>query len=179
MNEGYVLRNLIFGNEFAFIASIPQLGKDRKEPKMKSKEPRYSIGDFVKVQWEMSREGFRHIIWIARTFGIKPRLGQIVGLATRYSGDRTISLNMGDPSYFTPSESHTFWLVRFGLLNKPVCVREEDMRLARVDEVKELPRLYMRRCRMGSREKKLLSEDSKSWPRDSRGRWISGPLIHK
>lgn len=137
-----------------------------------------SIGDYVIVSSKMFRTGSTHICWVSLTLG-KSQLGQIVGLVTRYDGDIKSGYSCDfefDPSYFVPTKTHVFWEVKFGFLNKPIYVRDEDIQFASIDEVEELPKLYTRQCSYSEKDKKLLSEDSKDWPRDSKGRWISDRL---
>lgn len=145
------------------------------------KTHKYSIGDYVIVFRKKFRDKKNLVVkWQTIFSFLAPRLGQVVGLCTRYDG-KTIWPTMSydgdcDPPYFQREKSHRFWLVRFGLMNKPVEIGEEDMRLAAINEVKELPTLYPKPV-MLEREKQNLSEDSKHWPRDERGRWIVGPAV--
>jgi len=137
---------------------------------------KYSIGDYVIVSSKMNRVGLTHIKWVCFKL-TKPQFGQVIGLATRYDGNIKGGYSYGfefDPNYFIPTQTHLFWQVKFGLLNKPIYVREEDIRLATIDEVEELPKLYMSRCPYSDKDRKYLSEDSKNWPRDSKGKWTKG-----
>jgi len=105
-----------------------------------------------------------------------PRVGQVVGLCVRYDGEIEWG-SVEDPSFFVPDKRHLFWLVRFGMVNKPVCVYGGDMRLAEIGEVADLPYVFPRRV-VSEREKECLSADSACWPRDVMGRWTSGPVVH-
>jgi hypothetical protein len=121
----------------------------------------------------MGRTGSTSISW--RSLKLKKfQLGQVVGLVTRYNGRIEYPTNYWDESgaYFVPTDTHVFWQVKFGLMNKPVFVRTNDMRLATIDEVEELPKLYMRQYQWDDRTRKAISEDSKHWPRDTKGRWV-------
>ena len=148
---------------------------------MKADNRRYSIGDYVIVSRKMRRYKLGVAVkWEPGFTYRSPQLGQVVGLCTRYDGKVMYSnVNNGweyDPPYFAPEKAHQFWLVRFGLTNKPVCVRAEDMRLAAVDEIADLPYSYPPSS-MSERDKENLRVDSRNWPRDEKGRWIAGPAI--
>ena len=149
---------------------------------MKQDKYKYSIGDYVVVAAPMVRRQQGSIrLWCYSFRYRTPRIGQVVGLCTRYDGEikggGMNSFGGYDPPYFVPSKAHHFWLVRFGLTNKPIEVSEGDMRLAGVDEVIDLPYSYPPPS-VSERDKKNLSVDSKNWPRDEKGRWIEGPVVH-
>lgn len=141
---------------------------------MKQDKYKYSIGDYVVVYFCMMRvERDCKIEW-EKLFPYRdPRIGQIVGLCTRYDGEIKSDKWC---NWLAVSKSHRFWLVKFGLSNKPVCVSEGGMELAKINEVIDLPYSYPPSS-MTNRDKKNLSEDSKNWPRDEKGRWTKGPMV--
>ena len=137
---------------------------------------KYSIGDYVIVLHVMQRHDSHGIKWVPRKLG-QSQLGQITGLARRHDGD----VKGGgyctypedyEPRYFVSTGNHLFWQVKFGLLNQSVLVHDEDMRLANINEVEDLPKLYTRSY-WDDKSRKALSDDSKHWDRDAKGRWIS------
>lgn len=132
---------------------------------------KYSIGDYVMVSREMVRRDSHGIKWVPQKLN-PPRLGQVAGLAVRHDGKMEYSLNYEEGAYFVSEGTHTFWQVKFGLMNKPICVQNDDIRLATVDEVEDLPKLCVRNCWTDSM-KQSMSKDSKNWGRDSKGRWTS------
>jgi len=134
-------------------------------------ELKHSIGDYVVVSDVMNRRGRTHVTWVS-CHCVKPRLGQIVGLAVRYNGRIEHECEWEDPSYFVPEQTLTFWQVKFGLINKPVLVREDGLRLANLEEIEELPKLYQQRVSWNEQSKNDLSKDSQEWPRDKKGRWL-------
>ena len=143
----------------------------------------YGIGAYVIIHKTMMRDkqGSK-VTWrkALEYVPTKPRLGQVVGLTTKYDGVVKYETDTDFLChYFAPSKAHRLWLVRFGLTNKPVCVAEEDMRPAVVggDEIHELPYSFPPQV-MSERDKKYLSDDSKHWPRDAKGRWTKGPVSH-
>lgn len=139
---------------------------------------KYKIGNFVivsKIQIR-ARPGNR-VVWQPSLPYVKTptRLGQVVGICTRFDGFVNY---VSDWHYFVPSKSHRFWLVRFGLINKAVEVAEENMRLAPAEETHELPYRWPVQ-KMSECDKQNLRDDSKSWPRDGRGRWVAGSAVHR
>jgi len=140
---------------------------------------KYSIGDYVIVSKIMFRDikGSK-VIWRKLPL-IGNILGQVVGLCTRYDGhvEGGNTYFYDYSTYFVQEKTHLFWLVRFGLMNKDVQVREEDMRMATTEEVEEIPTRYPKPS-MSEQDKKYLREDSKIWPRDKKGRWIKCTPTH-
>lgn len=133
----------------------------------------YGIGTYVMVHRRFGRTklGSGIVKWASIVLA-KSRLGQVVGLCTRYDGKVHSEVHYeGCANYFVPTKSHRFWLVRFGLMNKPVCVADDGMRLATIDEVEKLP-LQSPRQTWSEQDKQEASEESKTWPRDKKGRWI-------
>jgi hypothetical protein len=143
---------------------------------------RFQIGDYVVVKKVMMREKVgNQVKWRqALPFILTPRrIGQIVGITTRYDGFVEYE-GLGEDGgfyYFSPTKAHCFWLVRFGLSNKEVCVADEDLYYAGDNARHPLPYSYPLR-KMDSLTKQVLREDSKRWPRDTKGRWTKGPCIH-
>lgn len=137
---------------------------------------KFDIGDWVIVKKTMFRDkqGDK-VTWRTRLpfVSTKPRVGRVVGLCTRYDGE--ISCEDWDFRYFVQKKSHRFWLVKFGLMNKAVEVSEEDMRLAKVKEIEDFPTLSPPPT-IPVEAREFLSEDSKHWPRDEKGRWRFGPM---
>jgi len=143
------------------------------------KKPRqYKIGDCVLVCNIMRRDEQGDTIKWRKNFPFtKSRLAQITGLCKRYDGRIEGHYDDVCATYFVPSKTHTFWLVRFGLMNKEIPVSEEDIILAPANTAKDLPTIYPRPS-MSERERQALREDSKHWPRDEKGRWATGPCVH-
>uniref|UniRef100_A0A6M3J0M9 Uncharacterized protein n=1 Tax=viral metagenome TaxID=1070528 RepID=A0A6M3J0M9_9ZZZZ len=143
------------------------------------KQRQYKIGDTVLVNRAMWRgiQG-RSVKWMKGFPFPKLRLAQITGLCKRYDGHIKGDYDDVCVTYFVPSKTHTFWLVRFGLMNKEVPVSEEDITPATVHTAENLPTIYPRPS-MSERDKQLLREDSVNWPRDEKGRWVAGPCVHE
>lgn len=132
---------------------------------------KYSIGDYVMVSCKMVRQEQSGIEWVPRKLK-SLQLGQIVGLVVRYDGKMKYPINYEEGAYFVSSSTHIFWQVKFGLMNKPICVRADGIRLATIDEVKDLPKMHVRNY-WTDKMRQSVSEDSKNWGRDSKGRWSS------
>ena len=137
---------------------------------------KHTIGDYVVVFGAMFRKGSTCVTWIPLSYN-KSRLGQVVGLATKYDGDIEHDFGWVDPNYFVPRKTHRFWQVKFGLMNKPVFVREEDVRLATIDEVEELPKLYQNRAPWNKQAKQDMREEVQNFPRDKNGRWVKNEKL--
>jgi hypothetical protein len=132
---------------------------------------KYSIGDYVVVLYKMQRRSSSGIKWVPQKLN-SPRLGQVVGLAVRHDGKMECPLNYEEGAYFISENTHVFWQVKFGLMNKPIYVRTCDMRLATIDEVEDLPKMCVHNYWTDAM-RRAMSEDSKNWGRDSKGRWTS------
>lgn len=131
---------------------------------------RYEIGDYVVVSWKMCRTGSLKVEWKSMQMA-REKVGQVVGKKVCFDGTVCHSPVYDEPSWFKPTKRYVFWLVRFGMLNKPIAVSTEGMRLARVDEIVNLPEMYSRRASWSVGDCKGLSEESESFPRDEKGRW--------
>ena len=133
----------------------------------------YDIGDYVIVNRRFGRTkpSGNIVIWASIVL-TKPRLGQIAGMKRVYDG-KVQYVHDIDPGYFVPSKTHTVYLVRFGMLNKAICVEEQGMRLAELEEINKLPKLFTQSSICPDLIRRALSEDSKLWPRDKKGRWIT------
>jgi len=109
---------------------------------------KFSIGDCVLVtktvqKWEVGSEPETGYTEYRRTFLERPAnvRGFIVGaqflrtgISRAYSNGRFI---------FYPSGTKFVYLVRYGVLNKPVHVEEKDM--TRIDKIKNFPLLWRRK----------------------------------
>jgi hypothetical protein len=56
-------------------------------------------------------------------------MGQIAGATRRYDGMITFSSH-DEQGYFTPSNSHVLWKIRYGIFNKAVEAFERDLEIA-------------------------------------------------
>jgi len=150
--------------------------------KKKVFQPQFFIGDFVVVSGHQIRqEKGRHAKWIPDPINIirykEPKMGQVCGLRRVYDGERVYSIyGSSEPDRFIPGISRTFYLVRFGMLNKPVLCSGEQLKVH--DNFKFLryfkspiPQLSMRKHKWTDSERKQMSGISKDWPRDEKGRW--------
>jgi hypothetical protein len=108
----------------------------------------YKIGDWVEVR-AVAKE-FRgakpnHKIWCSESLR-HPRIGQVVGKTCRFEGIINHGSYSGmygeeyDPGSLDITARKEFWLVRFGMMNKPVLVCYADMIPVNEHPI-ELPRL--------------------------------------
>ena len=148
-------------------------------------ENKYDMGDFVvvnKVQTKNKKYSQNcKVTWLSTAYPV-PRLGRIVGLCKRQDGvvEWNIDWETGydEGPYLVLDKIHTFYLVRYGWFNKPVCVAAENMRLATLGEINELPGLFQNRQPMSEQAKQYLREDSQNWPRKSDGKFAKGNMLN-
>lgn len=139
----------------------------------------YNIGDFVVVSSKVVRQvSSTGKVRYVKVLLPEPRLGQVTGLVRKFEGEIEYCSSRSslfdaswEPPWLKVSNSRLFCEVRFGYLNKPVLVLYEGMRIAKIDEVEELPLLYHKHFILPPEQKRLICEDSKNWPRDEKGRW--------
>jgi len=140
---------------------------------------RLQIGDVVEVRTtiEAGYEGItRNERKLFRTELETPKIGQVVGLKRLYLGKYN-SGNFDDQAYLQVERGVTVWLVRFGMLNRPVCVQDEDLvlryKMPKLFRFK-LPLLDAKRTPWSEEYKKEQREIMKNAPRDEKGRWKKG-----
>jgi hypothetical protein len=166
---------------------------------MSKKKLKFNIGDIVLISAEIDpsyvEERNNKPIKVYRRYSYPyPKEGQIVGAARRFFGEiisPSGSIGSGYdpydyeycPGYLDIKDSKFLWLVRLGLLNKPLFCLEEDLKLK--DKVYphsiraipkwgkqyELPLLYSEQPPFPDELRKLLSEEAKQAPRDKKGRF--------
>lgn len=147
---------------------------------------RFKVGDVVCVQ---------HIVEpfydpanrrrIMRQLLEEPVFGRVVGLTRiqlgeyKEGGEYAPSIVSPEPDYEPPyldiKKQETVWLVRFGMLNRPVKVLDEDIQ-GPLDPMQHrdfvMPLMYQKRHNWPQEFRDDLSRQSKDWPRDERGRWV-------
>lgn len=159
-------------------------------------KPKFNIGDYVEARpssIEYADEPYKdeygtwHIRQLDKTDGEEYHKtickksykikGVIVGATRRFLGihrHETLSGDFNDTyesPYLEITGSKLFWKIRQGYLNKAVEALEEDIRLIEpVKSVKrkQIPLKYADTSRINW---KSVSQDSKNWPRDEKGRW--------
>jgi len=139
----------------------------------------FDIGDFVIVKTQtIKRRSNKKVTWIDSKYS-KPRLGRIVGLCRRFDGDIEIGPWVKDyddswdaPRYLNCTKENILYEIRLGWFNKPIYVQLENMRLAKLDEIKDLPMLFTNVLPWSEESRNSLREDIKNAPRDKTGRFI-------
>jgi len=109
----------------------------------------------------------------------KKMWGQICGLCRVCEGMRT---NNGEDGVdFKTTKVHTFYEIRFGMLNKPVLAAEDDFipegtlvfsETNIIREIRELPMRIANYQEWNERSKAAMRNWMKDWPRDNKGKWI-------
>lgn len=95
---------------------------------------------------------------------------RVTGIARRYGGVRNPGTGYGedyDPPIFIPSSAVDLVAVRRGMSNKEILVSPEHVDPC--EPAEEYPRRYMEGWT--PEERRQMSEMSKKWPRDKKGRW--------
>ncbi len=148
----------------------------------------YSIGDYVVVHNTSitSYDNDRHppddaeilAKIIQKTELNPPTIGIVVGMCHLQEGkririkgyDRDGILCDIDQPKFECTKSHKVYLIRFGMLNKPVKVMFGD--LERVDKLPAKYKFPMLFSKVWTKEDKLItSKASENWPRNNSGEW--------
>ena len=109
----------------------------------------------------------------------EPKIGQVVGLCHVQTGEydwTTISNDEDgyypDEPYLNTKETHSLWLVRFGMYNHPVKVQDKDLTLTGMGEkIPKFPLLSVNQAEWTPAYRQMLSEEAKSMPRNSLGRF--------
>lgn len=152
--------------------------------KTKFNYEQFDIGDWVKVTkilYIISSEHERKKIDIPGK--IKPRLGRITGV--KYLREGKIELPFDADAYFIHKNTIICWEIRTGLTNKPFYALPEDIELCALSDIENLEFPILKgefdqwKGHQAEQLKRDLSEDSKLWPRDEKGRWIKQNLSIK
>jgi len=144
---------------------------------------RFQIGDVVQVKatteadYDDHSKNERKLI---KTELEEAKLGLIVGLKRLHLGiynDGHYDFDGGQPPYLQVKNVVTVWLVRFGMLNRSVCVQDEDLRTVhRTSRLFPwsggLPILDAKRMPWPEQCRKEQSELMQNAPRDEKGRWL-------
>lgn len=134
------------------------------------KKYKFKIGDCVEVYASMVpvyRDGKR---LISRVPIYEPKKGIICGMKRRVEGKIVGSNHYGllddyDPPYLNPEKVILLYQVKQGMLNVPMEVLEEDIKFIPAFQI---PMLF---SEWNKRERERLSEYSKHFPRDEKGRF--------
>jgi hypothetical protein len=130
----------------------------------------FAIGDWVSVaaeSWPKSGYGIRRIIRLELR---PPAIGQVCGAKRVFTG----KIDFIDPQengerFLAVEKSHFFWLVRFGMLNKPKLVHQKD--LSRCGAGVPLPLLQLQPFPWSDNDREMQREAAREMPRDINGRF--------
>jgi len=139
-----------------------------------SKKPKFHLGQWVKVKAVCSmvytKEGKRIV---ERTQKIAE--GQVIGVVWRqkgqyekgWGGRGIFSYEDAEPSYLKVKGSVKLWKVAVSLSNRPLEAMEQD-----IEPIEREGSVPMRLpVEVDEDHRRWLREESKTWPRDERGRW--------
>ena len=99
----------------------------------RKKEFKFTIGNWVEFDRVAEIYYNKENNKVIEIYPLKvSKLGQIVGLTSRYTGKYAITRGTNDndyneEAYLKDPKFHFFWLVKTGLINKPFLVLEEDL----------------------------------------------------
>ena len=140
---------------------------------MNMKQLKFDIGDWVEFSvvrvrcrvWETPERR----VWESEKKS-KPMHGRVVGLARKVDGVYH-SATCYDSGYLEPTNSHVFYQVKLGWLNKPLLVAEEDMVLYQPETRPTFPLMPVAYY-WSEDDKAIQREEVATWPRDAKGRWM-------
>ena len=146
---------------------------------------KYNIGDLVRVTKKSymgyDKDGNRRVY----TFGElkEPLIGKICGMKRKFLGKYKRQDEVSyygeyihESAYLEVKGSVLFYEVKQGMLNKPILVLEENIeRLLSAELILkfryQFPLIYSRKVVCSEEERKIMSEYSKSFPRDSKDKF--------
>ena len=150
------------------------------------KQYKYNIGDLVRVIGE-SEVGYdeadnRDIYTIKFN---EPIIGKICGMKRKFLGKYNpqtpsykyaYDIDVTEQAFLDVKGSVLLYEVKQGMLNKPILVLEEDIeRLSSAELILkfryQFPLIYSHKVVYSEEERKIMSEYSKSFPRDEKGRF--------
>ncbi len=140
----------------------------------------YDIGDYVEIKAIAERSKSyqtKESKFVKQTFGT-PKIGRIVGIAKRFEGKINIGSYGGydgyddGGNYLMIERSLDFYKVRLGMMNSSLLVFPEDIQLIKPENINSFPLRFTNSLAWNSDDRERLSEDSKDWPRDKKGRWL-------
>jgi len=145
------------------------------------KQYKYNIGDLVKVikksYVDYDETGEREVYTQELD---KPIIGKVSGIKRKFLGKYNPQSSPGQnyfeetnygPAYLEVKGSVLFYEVKQGMLNKPILVLEENIILLERWMMSENLPLFFTPFKLTEQDKKNLSEYSKAFSRDSKGRF--------
>lgn len=141
------------------------------------KKPRFKIGEWVETNTIVTF-GYKGDKRVPIKFK-RNVIGQIVGATYRHTGEYSHGIKHGgymegydyEQASLVGGDRVLVWQIKIGYLNKPVEALGEDIFIAWHSREKGLPWLHTRN-KWPQWAKDKLSGESKSWPRDEKGRWV-------
>ena len=133
------------------------------------KQTKFEIGDWVQCNsYRVRRRNYANnaIKW-EKKVPETPFIAQVTGAGYRFNG-RVLKGYEDEGPYFDPQECFFVYKIKRGLTNKEIIVKENDIEHAIVSLWTTLPFKYVN---YPEHYRKILSEESKSYPRDAKGRF--------
>lgn len=136
---------------------------------------KFDIGDWVKTKTIVYfdydyLEDYKKKLFIKRKMFrmLTKRKGRIVGMTYRNIGERKEEFWM-EQAIFKTTKRILVYLVKEGMINKPFECLPKDLKRIKAEE---FPFCKSHKVMWTKEMKKELSEYSKEFPRDKKGRWI-------
>jgi hypothetical protein len=140
---------------------------------------KFKIGTWVEVKAKVftcfNNDGSRTI---ESSPLFKPIIGQIVGAKRKHEGQlrdwntHEDFFSTKPEWYLESSGTKLVWLVRQGIMNKPIEAFEEDIKLFICTTHIVLPDIHRYQWKMNEEDRNMLRKKMKNVPRDSKGRWM-------
>jgi len=140
-----------------------------------AKKYKYTVGDWVEVRnvvdfVYISQK--RKMVRASSEEDFESYIGQIVGYKYCYTGN---TVNDDGYKYFCQDKTIGVWLVRRGLMNKAMYVRENDLSLC-PSQNHVLPKKFVSSTPWAESAKEVMRQEAKHMKRDKRGRFLKIPL---
>lgn len=146
------------------------------------KKTEFNLGDVVIVDYrnrvETIYEEYKRILYkpaseVSKFEEVDERKGMIVGARHVQEGDWNKGVydyedGYTSPPYLSDIKTKLVYLIRFGLTNKEVMFLEEDIELIGTNYWYDFPTRFVK---ITEKEREFMSKASKSYPRDSKGRF--------
>lgn len=127
---------------------------------------RFKIGDWVHVTSETVKTRPHHSKRSVAESDVS-LFGQIVGIGKLYSGKVESDFEYGN--YFVPSKCHEVWLVRTGMMNRPIMAKDDGIEKT---PPRKLP-LMNSRYQWEDSQREEMRKIANETPRNSKGQWLS------
>lgn len=143
-----------------------------------AKKYKYKIGDWVEVRnvvrFVYFEDKKRKMIRDSSDNDFKSFIGQIVGYKYCYTGN--VIFEEDGYKYFSQDKAIGVWLVRRGLINKSMFVRENDLSLC-LSQDHVLPIKFVTSIPWDDSAKEVMRQEALNMKRDKKGRFLKNEKL--